>query len=49
MRRSAQFQIELRAGSVLKNKKLWMAPIEKMAITAGALSLKLLGGSAAEL
>ena len=48
MRRSAQFQIELRAGSVLKQEAVDGA-IEEMVFTGGALNLKLLGGSASEL
>jgi ATP-dependent 26S proteasome regulatory subunit len=48
MRRSAQFQIALRAGSVLKQEAVDGA-IEEMVFTGGALNLKLLGGSAAEL
>ena len=48
MRRSAQFQIELGAGSVLKQEAVDGA-IEEMVFTGGALNLKLLGGSAAEL
>ena len=41
-------QIELRAGSVLKQEAVDGA-IEQMVFTDGALNLKLLGGSAAEL
>jgi hypothetical protein len=48
MRRSAQFQIELGAGSVLRQQAVDGA-IEEMVFTGGALNLKLLGGSAAEL
>jgi len=48
MRRSAQFQIALRAGSVLKQEAVDGA-IEEMVFTGGALNLKLRGGSAAEL
>ena len=48
MRRSAQFQIELRAEGLLQ-KAAVDAAIEEMVFTGGALNLKLLGGSATEL
>jgi ATP-dependent 26S proteasome regulatory subunit len=48
MRRSAQFQIELRADAVLQQAAV-DAAIEEMVFTGGALNLKLLGGSATEL
>src|SRR5205814_1548017 len=48
MRRSAQFQIELEGGTVLKQQAVDGA-IEEMVFTGGALNLKLLGGSATEL
>jgi hypothetical protein len=47
MRRSAQFQLELRKDAVLQPVAV-NAAIEEMVITGGALNLKLLGGSATE-
>lgn len=48
MRRSAQFQIESDADTVLQQAAV-DAAIEEMVFTGGALNLKLLGGSAAQL
>jgi ATP-dependent 26S proteasome regulatory subunit len=47
MRRSAQFQIELSAGSLLERAAVDSA-IEEMLFTSGALNRRLLGGESAE-
>jgi hypothetical protein len=48
MRRSAQFQIERGADSLLQRASV-DAAIEEMVFVGGALNLKLLGGSSADL